>query len=611
MRSDVRRVRRRDSVSAAHVPAVRLLCRVLVVLAIALAPFGETNAQSPEGEASQGAGEPTLLSLEGGAAFALTAPQNDLFGPGLQGALAVHHPVAPAVLLGARLRGGFLFDGPAPRDPRLADPGTGTFSQLHLSLRLRPLGNREDVRRGVGLWLELGGGATMTGNVRFRGSWEAGVGYGFAIGGIDLSPVVRFVHVLQPDAQVEGRDAHLLLAGLELTLFDARPVEVVEEPPEEQPQDSDLDGLLDPDDACPFEPEDADGFEDEDGCPDPDNDEDTILDVDDDCPLEPEDMDDWADADGCPDLDNDGDGFADVNDRCPNEPEVVNGIEDWDGCPDEGLIALHDDRIILEERVLFEFERARIKSSARPVLRAIAEMVQQHPEWASMRIEGHADVRGDEAFNQRLSERRARNVMRELIDDGVDAGSIESVGFGSRRARDLGRDEDAHQRNRRVEFVVVTRHAALPQYLQPPAVEVVEGDESGADAQAEDAAGADSQEDSTVSEETSDGDSGVSESGDPPPEADATASGTDDPEADATASDAADGTGDAEADATANEAEPEPEGSDELAEEQPGEDAESPVSSVQAAGGGPEAGDDAPVVPEETESAPGRAEVGE
>ncbi|MCP4919460.1 MAG: transporter, partial [Proteobacteria bacterium] len=63
-------------------------------------------------------------------------------------------------------------------------------------------------------------------------------------------------------------------------------------PPQEvetaAPKDTDLDGLVDPEDQCPEEPEDKDGFQDEDGCPDPDNDRDGIADAIDKCPLEPE-----------------------------------------------------------------------------------------------------------------------------------------------------------------------------------------------------------------------------------------------------------------------------------------------------------------------------------
>ena len=226
---------------------------------------------------------------------------------------------------------------------------------------------------------------------------------------------------------------------------------------EAPPVDSDGDGIADADDACRTEAEDKDGFEDEDGCPDPDNDQDGIADADDKCPLEPEDKDEFQDEDGCPDPDNDHDGFLDADDQCPLEAEVINGNQDYDGCPDQGLIEMHDDRIVLEEEVLFDFERARVKTAARPVIAAIVKLYEQHPEWLKIRIEGHADQRGNEEFNQELSERRANNVRSELVKRGIPEALIESAGFGSTRPRDKRDVEGAYQRNRRVEFVVVAR----------------------------------------------------------------------------------------------------------------------------------------------------------
>jgi outer membrane protein OmpA-like peptidoglycan-associated protein len=133
--------------------------------------------------------------------------------------------------------------------------------------------------------------------------------------------------------------------------------------PVEALKDRDGDGIPDNVDLCPDQPEDKDGFQDEDGCPDLDNDNDGLTDSADKCPNEagpvqnfgcpitdrdgdgipdnvdkcpnePEDKDGFQDEDGCPDLDNDGDGIPDLQDKCPNEPEDKDGFQDEDGCPD-------------------------------------------------------------------------------------------------------------------------------------------------------------------------------------------------------------------------------------------------------------------------------------
>ncbi|RMH37905.1 MAG: OmpA family protein, partial [Deltaproteobacteria bacterium] len=188
-----------------------------------------------------------------------------------------------------------------------------------------------------------------------------------------------------------------------------------------------------------------------------DSDGDGVSDADDRCPLAPEDRDGFEDEDGCPDNDNDGDGIADRDDRCPLEREVVNGVDDTDGCPDEGLIELVEDRIVLPNRVLFDTDRARVKHSGKKVLRAIVELWRQHPEWDRMLVQGHTDERGDADYNLWLSQRRAERVVRELVKLGVDPAKLEAQGFGETKPVAHGDSEEALQKNRRVEFVIIER----------------------------------------------------------------------------------------------------------------------------------------------------------
>ncbi len=447
---------RQEQVSKVRPAGLRLGARrsasrlpLVVALVAALLAIGAPSGASADSD------ERWLLHLEPALALPLGDPQSSLFGPGISGTLGVSRSLAPAILVGARLRGGFLFDGPEPSDPSIVDPGMGVFSSFGITLRLRPLGSGDDPRRGSGLWVEGLGGVALTGDL-IRATFEAGIGWGFSVGSTAIGPAIRYVHIFQPSSNFEDRDAKILTLGLEITFLDGVPEEEEAEQ-EVRRTDQDYDGLYDDEDDCPTEAEDFDGFEDEDGCPDRDNDQDGVPDAVDDCPEDPEDLDGFDDEDGCPELDNDQDGFLDDVDACPDEPEIINGVDDDDGCPDEGLIELIDDRIVLEETVLFDFERARVKSAARPVLAAIVALVEQHPEWTQMRIEGHTDVRGDANYNRRLSERRARNVMRALVLLGVDDEKIDSIGFGADHPREEGDTEAAHQHNRRVEFVVRQR----------------------------------------------------------------------------------------------------------------------------------------------------------
>ena len=220
--------------------------------------------------------------------------------------------------------------------------------------------------------------------------------------------------------------------------------------------DRDGDGIPDDKDKCPDEPEDKDGFEDEDGCPDPDNDKDGIPDVDDLCPNEPEDKDGFEDTDGCPDPDNDKDGILDVNDKCPNEPETVNGYQDEDGCPDK-LVRIGKGKLFVMKKIFFETNSAIIRKESYITLDAVMATLRDNPQFLLIEVQGHADERGSDDYNLRLTDARAKAVRAYLIGKGISAQRLRSRGYGERKPLDRGHTPEAWSKNRRVEFVIVKR----------------------------------------------------------------------------------------------------------------------------------------------------------
>jgi outer membrane protein OmpA-like peptidoglycan-associated protein len=375
-----------------------------------------------------------LVRAELVAAQALSEPQKQRFGLGALPALALDRSLGPSALVELRLRGGALV-GKTPSEAGRLKVNYGGLGSLLLGLRLRPFASAADASRATGMWLDVAAGAGVTGEL-VRATGEAGLGWSFKTGGVALGPLVRYLHILQSGSGLQGADGKILLFGLELVFLDPRPAPpppppLVQAPPPPPPpppppSDTDGDGIVDRDDRCPDQPEDRDQFEDE---------------------------------DGCPDLDNDKDGIADAQDKCPNQAEVVNGVEDEDGCPDEGLIQLVDDRVVLEENVLFDSERARVKVAGHKVLEAVVRLWKQHPEWERLDVEGHSDARGRLKYNQWLSEERAKRVRAALVGLGVPEGKIAARGLGATRPRDEGKTPEAFQRNRRVELVVTRKVA--------------------------------------------------------------------------------------------------------------------------------------------------------
>ncbi|WP_240360320.1 adventurous gliding motility protein AgmC [Pyxidicoccus caerfyrddinensis] len=254
------------------------------------------------------------------------------------------------------------------------------------------------------------------------------------------------------------------------------------------PVDTDGDGLMDPQDRCPVEAEDKDGFEDADGCPDLDNDDDGVVDgvdpcvneagtqngcpapepeVDSDgdglmdpndaCPAQAEDKDGFEDADGCPDPDNDKDGIADTADKCPLEPEVINGVDDEDGCADKGKVKVLVDgeRILILEKVYFATGKDVILARSFPLLKQVAAVLRANPQVELLRIEGHTDDQGNDAKNLDLSKRRANNVRKFLVNEGILPVRLESAGYGETKPVDTNKTAEGRENNRRVEFTIL------------------------------------------------------------------------------------------------------------------------------------------------------------
>ena len=227
-------------------------------------------------------------------------------------------------------------------------------------------------------------------------------------------------------------------------------------------EDNDGDGFPDKSDKCPNEPENINQWLDTDGCPDeiPDTDGDGVKDPDDKCPQEPEDVDGFQDDDACPDPDNDNDRIPDVNDKCPMDPEVYNQFEDEDGCPDQKddkpvLVKVTKKKIEILEKVFFKTNKAVIKPESFEVLNQVAEVLVRYTYIKRLRVEGHTDDKGRDAYNLKLSQARADSVREYLINQGVEEERLEAVGYGETTPIDDNKTKEGRANNRRVEFTIV------------------------------------------------------------------------------------------------------------------------------------------------------------
>lgn len=115
------------------------------------------------------------------------------------------------------------------------------------------------------------------------------------------------------------------------------------------------------------------------------------------------------------------------------------------------------DHIALSDKVYFELDSAVIEVDSHGLLDALAATLKAHPELTKIRVEGHTDQQGAAEYNQKLSDARAAAVRDYLVQAGVAGDRLESAGYGETQLVDRAENEDAYEKNRRVEFKITAR----------------------------------------------------------------------------------------------------------------------------------------------------------
>lgn len=111
------------------------------------------------------------------------------------------------------------------------------------------------------------------------------------------------------------------------------------------------------------------------------------------------------------------------------------------------------ERIVLRG-INFDFDKSDIKPEYVPVLDTAVGILKERPN-LKMVIEGHTCNIGTEAYNQGLSERRARSVHKYLVQNGVNPANLSSIGYGELRPMADNRTRSGRELNRRVEFNIM------------------------------------------------------------------------------------------------------------------------------------------------------------
>ena len=141
--------------------------------------------------------------------------------------------------------------------------------------------------------------------------------------------------------------------------------------------------------------------------------------------------------------DADGDGIDDEDDECPGTPK---GAE----VNDDGCVKI--EKVVLRG-VNFATGSAKLLPAAHDTLRTVASAMKANED-LEVEVGGHTDSVGDEAKNEKLSERRAKAVKDFLVSEGIDEGRLSTKGYGEGSPVDTNDTAQGRANNRRVSFKI-------------------------------------------------------------------------------------------------------------------------------------------------------------
>ena len=112
-----------------------------------------------------------------------------------------------------------------------------------------------------------------------------------------------------------------------------------------------------------------------------------------------------------------------------------------------------DKLIAVGDRVLFDYDSAKLDSSAKILLDAQSRFLRANTD-INFIIEGHADERGTREYNLALGEQRATAVRDYLVIQGIDSDRIKVISYGKEKPAVVGSNTMAWSKNRRAVTII-------------------------------------------------------------------------------------------------------------------------------------------------------------
>ena len=111
---------------------------------------------------------------------------------------------------------------------------------------------------------------------------------------------------------------------------------------------------------------------------------------------------------------------------------------------------------IILKNIFFDFDKATLRPESASELERLVKLLNDVPT-LQIEISGHTDNKGSDDYNQKLSHKRARSVVENLISKGISGGRLEYKGYGESVPIASNDTEEGRQLNRRTEFKILKK----------------------------------------------------------------------------------------------------------------------------------------------------------
>lgn len=118
------------------------------------------------------------------------------------------------------------------------------------------------------------------------------------------------------------------------------------------------------------------------------------------------------------------------------------------------MLPVSKGQTIVLNNIFFDFNKAELKKESNFELKKLLDLLKKNPIM-EIEVSGHTDDVGSKAFNKELSQKRADAVKKYLVENGIEATRIQSLGYGDEKPLIDNINTKEKSKNRRVEFTIL------------------------------------------------------------------------------------------------------------------------------------------------------------